>query len=47
MGLHGLVAGSANRKHRVIVSIELLQRSPAVEVDAQLLRRVVQPGLAA
>lgn len=47
MGLHGLVAGSANRKHRVIVSIDLLQRSLAVEVDAQFLRRVAQPGLAA
>jgi transcription antitermination factor NusG len=47
MGLYGLVAGSANRKHRVIVSIDLLQRSLAVEVDAQFLRRVAPSGLAA
>jgi transcription antitermination factor NusG len=38
IGLKGLVAGWANRKNRVIVSIDLLQRSVAVEVDTHLLR---------
>jgi transcription antitermination factor NusG len=39
-GLRGVVNGPANPKHRVIVSIDLLQRSVALEIDAYLLRRV-------
>jgi transcription antitermination factor NusG len=39
-GLQGLINGPANPKHRVIVSIELLRRSVALEIDACLLRRV-------
>lgn len=38
-GLRGQVNGPANPKHRVIVSIDLLQRSVALEIDAYLLRR--------
>lgn len=39
-GLCGLVSGPANQKHRVVVSIELLRRSVALEIDSYLLRRV-------
>lgn len=39
-GLRGVVAAWANRKNRVIVSIDLLRRSMAVEVDMHLLRSV-------
>lgn len=42
-GLRGQVSGPANPKHRLIVSIDLLQRSVALEVDAYLLRRVNAP----
>jgi hypothetical protein len=38
-GLCGLVNGPANQKHRAIVSIELLRRSVALEIDSYLLRR--------
>jgi transcription antitermination factor NusG len=41
-GLRGLVSGPANQKHRVIVSIDLLRRSVALEIDAYLLRRAPQ-----
>lgn len=47
MGVKGYVAGSSHRKSRVIVSIELLRRSVAVEVDAALLRRSPALALAA
>lgn len=46
-GLQGLVAGLPNRKNRVIVSIDLLQRSMAVEVDAHYIRRLAPLRLAA
>jgi transcription antitermination factor NusG len=39
-GLRGVVAGWKNRKNRVVVSIDLLRRSMAVEVEAHLLRGV-------
>ncbi len=39
-GLRGVVAGQAHRKNRVVVSIDLLQRSMAVEIDAYLLQRL-------
>jgi len=39
-GLRGQVHGPANPKHRVIVSIDLLQRSVALEIDSHLLRQV-------
>jgi len=39
-GLRGQVNGPANPKHRVIVSIDLLQRSVALEIDSHLLRQV-------
>lgn len=39
-GLRGMVASLANRPNRVIVSIDLLRRSMAAEIDAHLLRRV-------
>ena len=38
-GLRGLFAGTANRRHHVIVSIDLLQRSVSVEVDTKYVRR--------
>jgi transcription antitermination factor NusG len=38
-GLRGLVNGPANQKHRMIVSIDLLRRSVALEIDSYLLRR--------
>jgi transcription termination/antitermination protein NusG len=38
-GLRGAVNGPANQKHRVIVSIDLLRRSVALEIDSYLLRR--------
>jgi transcription antitermination factor NusG len=39
-GLRGVVAGQVNRKNRVVVSIDLLRRSMAVEIDAYLLQRL-------
>jgi transcription antitermination factor NusG len=39
-GLRGLYAGPANQRGRVIVSIDLLQRSLSVEADASDLRWV-------
>jgi transcription antitermination factor NusG len=42
-GLRGLVSGPANQKHRVFVSIDLLRRSVALEIDAYLLRRAPAP----
>jgi transcription antitermination factor NusG len=39
-GLRGIVNGPANQKHRVIVSIDLLRRSVALEIDSYLLKRV-------
>ncbi|NUO81258.1 hypothetical protein HUU05_14355 [candidate division KSB1 bacterium] len=39
-GLRGYVATNDHRRKRVIVSISLLRRSVAVEVEAQLLRQV-------
>jgi transcription antitermination factor NusG len=46
-GLRGVIAGWAHRKNRVIVSIDLLRRSMAVEVDASLLRSVKRMSVAA
>lgn len=43
-GVRGFVAGGTNRKNHVIVSIDLLQRSVAVEVDVSCLRRVEPIG---
>ncbi len=40
-GLRGYVTTNEHRRNRVIVSIDLLRRSVAVEVEAQLLREVV------
>jgi len=40
-GLRGLYAGMANQKGRVIVSIDLLQRSLSVEVDTSDLGRAI------
>ncbi len=39
-GLHGYVTSNDHRRKRVIVSIDLLRRSVAVEVEAHLLREV-------
>ncbi len=39
-GLRGYVATNDQRRKRVIVSIDLLRRSVAVEVEAQLLRHI-------
>jgi transcription antitermination factor NusG len=39
-GLAGRVINSTSRESRVIISIDLLQRSVAVEVDSALLRRL-------
>jgi transcription antitermination factor NusG len=39
-GLRGLIDGASNRKNRVIVSIDLLRRSVAVEVETYLLRHI-------
>jgi transcription antitermination factor NusG len=39
-GLTGRVIDSTGRKRRVIISIDLLQRSVAVELDSALLRRL-------
>ena len=40
-GLRGYVATNDQRRKRVIVSIDLLRRSVAVEVEANLLREIV------
>ena len=37
-GLRGVIAGPANQKHRVIVSVDLLRRSVALEIDSYLLK---------
>jgi transcription antitermination factor NusG len=39
-GVRGLYTGAANRENSVIVSIDLFQRSVAVEVEAQCLHRL-------
>lgn len=39
-GVQGLIAGLTNRQNRVIISIDLLKRSLAVEVDSCFLRRL-------
>lgn len=39
-GVQGYVAGGTNRANHVVVSIDLLQRSVAVEVEASSLRRL-------
>lgn len=43
-GLRGLFAGEAYRKDHVIVSLDLLQRSLAVEINPSLLRRLPASG---
>lgn len=39
-GVCGIIDGLTNRQHRVVISIDLLQRSLAVEVDSGFLKRL-------
>ncbi|MCG3118292.1 MAG: Transcription antitermination protein RfaH [bacterium] len=46
-GVSGIVAGMTNRQHRVVISIDLLQRGVAVEMDSSFLRRLPPIALTA